>query len=75
MPYTVESPRPVPFPGSFVVKNGSKMRSRISSGMPCPVSLTTSVHAPRDGERARHASTRCESRSSHAAAPASRRAR
>src|SRR5256885_2126604 len=33
---TVESPRPVPLPISFVVKNGSKMRSMISGGMPVP---------------------------------------
>ena len=40
MPCTVESPIPVPFPTSFVVKNGSKVRSMISLGMPSPVSLT-----------------------------------
>jgi len=40
MPLTVESPRPVPLSGPLVVKNGSKMRSRISGGMPVPVSVT-----------------------------------
>src|SRR5690606_29614657 len=34
------SPWPVPRPTSLVVKNGSKIRCRISSGMPVPVSLT-----------------------------------
>ncbi len=29
MPYTVARPRPVPFPTSLVVKNGSKMRRRV----------------------------------------------
>ena len=33
-------PRPVPLPASLVVKNGSKMRARISGAMPWPVSLT-----------------------------------
>ena len=36
----VESPSPVPFPTSFVVKNGSKIRSRNSGGIPGPVSAT-----------------------------------
>ena len=31
----------MPLPSGFVVKNGSKIRSRISSVIPCPVSLTT----------------------------------
>src|SRR6516162_1445338 len=38
MPKTVARPRPVPFPSSLVVKNGSKMRARLSGGMPVPVS-------------------------------------
>ena len=42
MPCTTESPSPVPLPASLVVKNGSKMRSRIASGMPSPVSSTVS---------------------------------
>ena len=41
IPYTVASPRPVPFPLGFVVKNGSKARVRTSSLIPLPVSLTT----------------------------------
>lgn len=40
MPKTVASPIPVPFPMSFVVKNGSKMRGRFSGGIPQPLSLT-----------------------------------
>src|SRR3954452_7174534 len=43
----VASPRPVPWPTSLVVKNGSKSRSRTSSGIPGPSSATvTSRHAP-----------------------------
>ena len=38
---------PVPLPCSFVVKNGSKMRARVSASMPLPVSLTASTtYAP-----------------------------
>jgi hypothetical protein len=36
----VARPRPVPRPRAFVVKNGSKMRRRVSSSMPQPVSAT-----------------------------------
>src|SRR5690606_16495869 len=36
VPATIASPRPVPSPGSFVVKKGSKMAPRCSSGMPGP---------------------------------------
>ena len=43
MPYTVDSPRPVPLPASLVVKNGSKMRAWVGTSMPTPVSLTDSV--------------------------------
>jgi hypothetical protein len=43
IPYTAESPRPVPFPFSFVVKNGSKMRLIVCSFMPAPVSLIVIV--------------------------------
>src|SRR5262249_19768830 len=38
---TIASPRPVPFPGSLVVKNGSKIFSRSAGGMPGPQSATT----------------------------------
>ena len=41
MPNTVESPRPVPLPISLVVKNGSKIFSISSGGMPWPVSRTS----------------------------------
>jgi hypothetical protein len=33
-----EKPRPVPLSGSLVVKKGSNIRSRISVGMPPPLS-------------------------------------
>src|SRR3989442_237357 len=39
-PYTVASPRPVPFPAGLVVKKGSNMCVRVSSSMPTPVSPT-----------------------------------
>ena len=44
-PYTSASPRPVPF-CPFVVKNGSKARSRTSGDMPTPVSLTSTTASP-----------------------------
>ena len=37
-PKLSDSPSPVPTPGSLVVKNGSKIFSRSSAGMPLPVS-------------------------------------
>jgi len=40
MEATVERPRPVPFPGSFVVKRGSKILGRTWAGMPLPESAT-----------------------------------
>ena len=44
------SPSPVPWPTGLVVKNGSKIRSRISGGTPGPVSqmstTTGSVSIP-----------------------------
>src|SRR3990172_2025346 len=43
IPYTVERPSPVPFPGGLVVKNGSKTRDRIFTSIPHPVSLTRNV--------------------------------
>ncbi len=45
IPYTMESPRPVPTPAGLVVKNGSKMRDTISGGMPGPSSDTSSRQA------------------------------
>src|SRR5215475_8300155 len=42
----MSSPRPVPSPTSLVVKNGSKIRSRISAGTPGPVSpISTSARS------------------------------
>ncbi len=43
MPSVVERPRPVPWPMVFVVKNGSKMRSSNSGGMPAPVSAISEL--------------------------------
>ena len=37
---TMSRPRPVPLPTGLVVKNGSNRRSRISAGMPGPLSTT-----------------------------------
>src|SRR5437762_1655161 len=34
MPKTMDNPRPVPLPCSFVVKKGSKMEDLISGGIP-----------------------------------------
>ena len=42
IPCTTDRPSPVPLPASLVVKNGSKIRSRIVSGIPVPVSETLS---------------------------------
>ena len=42
-PCTYDSPSPTPCPGSFVVKNGSKMRATTSRAIPVPVSLTDSL--------------------------------
>ena len=49
-------PRPVPGPTGLVVKNGSKMRSRICSGMPVPLSMTRTT--TRCGSRFASTSTR-----------------
>src|SRR5436309_201101 len=38
MPWTTESPSPVPSPTAFVVKKGSKIRFFVSASMPQPVS-------------------------------------
>ncbi len=43
MPYTVASPRPVPFPTAFVVKKGSNRWACTSASMPTPVSVTASI--------------------------------
>ena len=40
------SPWPVPWPTALVVKKASKMRSRISSGIPAPVSATVMTAEP-----------------------------
>ena len=38
MSYEMDKPKPDPFPGSFVVKNGSNILFRMFSGMPGPSS-------------------------------------
>ena len=43
MPYVMASPRPVPLPGSFVVKKGSNRCSMTSGPIPIPVSRTVST--------------------------------
>ena len=43
MPWQIDRPRPVPTPGALVVKNGSKMRGRISGRIPSPLSATSST--------------------------------
>src|SRR5229473_2868318 len=45
IPYAIDRPRPVPF-GPLVVKNGSKIFCRIGSGMPMPVSVTSTMTCP-----------------------------
>ena len=53
MPQLTESPRPVPSPTSLVVKNGSKMRARVASSMPAPVSRTSiAIHGRAAGRAA-----------------------
>ncbi len=46
IPYTVARPRPVPRSRSLVVKNGSKILSRVASSIPHPVSATASHTCP-----------------------------
>ena len=43
----MDSPNPVPTPTGLVVKNGSKMRGRTSSGIPTPVSEISTATRPR----------------------------
>ena len=42
MPYTVDRPRPVPFPTGLVVKNGSKIRLMVAASIPEPESVIVS---------------------------------
>jgi hypothetical protein len=45
--YVVESPSPVPRPGSFVVKNGSNSLCWIDDGIPGPSStISTTTQSP-----------------------------
>ncbi len=46
IPWQIERPRPVPTPSGLVVKNGSKMRSRESCGIPRPVSEISITISP-----------------------------
>src|SRR5947199_586114 len=59
IPYDTESPRPLPSPGGLVVKNGSKIRGSASSGIPGPVSRT-STQAGRSDGTTRTVRTRCD---------------
>jgi hypothetical protein len=43
MRWVVDSPRPVPLPGGLVVKNASKILCWTSSGMPGPLSVTSTT--------------------------------
>ena len=43
MPWHIASPSPVPRPCGLVEKNGSKMRLRVCSSMPVPVSVTDTL--------------------------------
>ena len=48
MSWLIDRPSPVPWPVGLVVKNGLKMRSRTSGGMPLPLSrIRTSTVSPR----------------------------
>ncbi len=40
-PYTIASPRPLPWPNGLVVKNGSNSRGSSFASMPLPVSVTS----------------------------------
>ena len=54
MLYVIESPRPVPAPTSFVVKNGSNTRLAISAGIPGPASWKTiRIRSPSSDEAIR----------------------
>ncbi|OGS05890.1 MAG: hypothetical protein A3I76_01240 [Elusimicrobia bacterium RIFCSPLOWO2_02_FULL_61_11] len=46
MPKEMDRPRPVPFPGSLVVKKGSKILSMQSAGIPGPLSATSTRMKP-----------------------------
>src|SRR2546430_5638200 len=48
----MDRPRPVPFPTSLVVKNGSKIRCSSPDGIPCPVSANETSTAPEPVEPA-----------------------
>src|SRR5256886_8230726 len=52
IPYVMDKPRPVPFPTSLVVKNGSKIRCSSPGGIPCPVSTNaiSTVAEPTEAE-------------------------
>lgn len=42
----IDRPKPVPLPGSLVVKNGSNIFNRSLGAIPCPVSLTITLIPP-----------------------------
>ena len=49
--WAIDRPWPVPLPTSLVVKNGSKIRLRIASGMPPPVSPMLTTAKPSSTQR------------------------
>ena len=42
----IDSPKPVPFPGGFVVKKGSTILPMFSLSIPLPVSLISTITEP-----------------------------
>jgi hypothetical protein len=64
MECTSESPSPLPAPTSFVVKNGSKIRSSTSGTIPIPESRGDSIRRARVGHKNANfgASTSCDKR-------------
>ena len=63
IPYTVESPRPVPIPSCLVVKNGSKMCGSTLVGDPGPVVGDRQRDVAARRERRRDAFLGCRSAS------------
>src|SRR6266480_101577 len=61
IPYVMDKPRPVPFPTSLVVKNGSKIRRSSPDGIPCPVSTNAISTAAEPTEAEMRIALRSES--------------
>src|SRR5207245_10867780 len=64
IPYVMDKPRPVPFPTSLVVKNGSKIRRSSPDGIPCPVSTNaiSTAAEPTEAERSEEHTSELQSR-------------